>query len=125
MIYIHLHEIGIDLNRLGNDLSLAGGIDGDKAEVFHRYDAQRVPFDGHIRDLASKAQIAKIAGRLEAISRTLNRISDPQGVRVSRDGLLDMLCRIGREGGKLPVSIAEIVVSHSIILRQIDFCSYP
>ena len=61
---MHLHEIGIDLNRLGNDLSLAGGIDGDRAEVFHCCDPQQIPFDGHIREIVGKAQIAKIAGRL-------------------------------------------------------------
>ena len=50
---------------------------------------------------------------------------DPQGVGVSRDGLLDLLGWIGGEGGKIAVGIAEIVICHRIVLWQLRFGSDP
>ena len=46
---------------------------------------------------------------------------DPQGVGVSRDGLLDLLGWIGGERGKSAVGIAEIVIYGCPVLWQLRF----
>ena len=44
---------------------------------------------------------------------------DPQGVAVSRDGLLDLLGWIGTEGGKIAVGSAEVWASPDSVDRSL------
>ena len=50
---------------------------------------------------------------------------DPQGVAEVGDGVLDLLARIGREGGKFAVGVAKIIVCSRPVLRLLCFCVDP